>query len=75
MESLNFSKNEPLQTRFLPRNKLILICLGALGVAVVAVTIFKVSFVNILFFGILLACLLMHLFMMKSHREHKGKER
>lgn len=49
------------------KNKLLLICLLVLGGAIVSFTVFKVSLGNLLFYGILLACPLMHLFMMKGH--------
>lgn len=56
--------------------KLLPICLVALAVIVIAVTVFKVSVSNILFFGIFLACPLMHIFMMKGHGDHnqEGKD-
>ena len=43
--------------------------LCALGLVVVLVAVFflKISLTNILFFGAILACPLMHLFMMKGH--------
>lgn len=60
----------------LTKGKLLMICLAVLGAAVIAVTVFKVSIGNLLFFGVLLACPLMHLFMMKGHGDHghKGKD-
>lgn len=59
----------------LTRGKLLLICLAVLVIAVIAVTVFKVSIGNLFFFGVLLACPLMHLFMMKGHggHGHEGK--
>ena len=62
MESLKFTKN-----------KLILICLVVLVIIVIAVTVFKVSIGNLFFFGVLLACPLMHIFMMKGHGSDKQK--
>lgn len=70
----------------LTKGKLLLICLAVLGVAVIAVTVFKVSIGNLFFFGVLLACPLMHLFakqrssasfMMKGHggHGHEGKDK
>ncbi|MBI2086127.1 DUF2933 domain-containing protein [Candidatus Daviesbacteria bacterium] len=58
------------------RSKLLIICLAALGVVFVAVTIFKVSIGNLLYFAVFLACPLMHIFMMKGHggHDHKGKD-
>lgn len=58
----------------LTKGKLLLICLAVLAVAVIAVTVFKVSIGNLFFFGVLLACPLMHLFMMKGHDGHKEKD-
>lgn len=58
----------------LTKSKLLLICLAVLGVAVIAVTVFKVSIGNLFFFGVLLACPLMHIFMMKGHGGHKEKD-
>lgn len=42
------------------------ICLGVLALAVVAVTIFKVSVGTVAIFGLILACPLMHIWMMKD---------
>ncbi len=50
--------------------KLLMICLSLLGIAFIAVTVFKVSIGNLLFFGVLLVCPLMHIFMMKGHGGH-----
>jgi len=58
----------------LTKNKLLLICVAVLVIAVVAVTVFKVSVGNLFFFAIFLACPLMHLFMMKGHDNHKGND-
>ncbi len=44
-------------------NSLVKICLLGVGLAVVAIFLFKLPFNSILFFGFLLACPLMHLFM------------
>lgn len=58
------------------RSKLLIICLAALGVVFIAVTVFKVSIGNLLFFAVFLACPLMHIFMMKGHghNDHEGKD-
>lgn len=56
MESLKFTKN-----------KLLLICLAVFVVAILSVTVFKVPVGNIFYFAIILACPLMHIFMMKGH--------
>lgn len=50
------------------------LCALGLVAAVVALTVFKVSPQNLLFFGILLACPLMHVFMMKGHGGHGHQE-
>jgi len=39
---------------------------GVVG-ALIAVTVFKVSLSNLLFYGAVIACPLMHVFMMKGH--------
>ena len=49
---------------------------GIVGV-VLAVTVFKISPANLLFYGVLLACPLMHVFMMKGHdhgEDHKEQD-
>jgi hypothetical protein len=51
-------------------NKLLLICLGLLGIAGVAIFIFRVPLSSVLFFGLVLACPLMHVFMHGGHGEH-----
>lgn len=60
MESLKFTKG-----------KLLLICLTVLAIATIAVTVFKVSMENLFFLAFLLACPLMHFFMMKGHGGQK----
>ena len=62
MESLKFTKG-----------KLLLICLAVFAIAVIAITVFKIPVGNLSFFAVLLACPLMHLFMMKGHGDHQGK--
>ena len=42
------------------------ICLVVVVLALTAISVFKVSVDNLLFVGVLLACPLMHLWMMKS---------
>lgn len=54
-------------------SKLPYICGAGVIFAIVAVTIFKVPPGNLIFYGILLACPLAHVFMMKDHKDHKGK--
>lgn len=46
--------------------KLIWVCFAGIAVAVIALTVFKISLGNIIFFGILLACPLTHFFIMKD---------
>lgn len=60
----------------LTKGKILMICLAVLGAAVIAVTVFKVPLGNLLYFGIFLACPLMHIFMMKGHggHDHEGKD-
>lgn len=56
------------------KDNLLLICLSVFTVAIIAVTVFKVSVGNLFFFGVLLACPLIHIFMMKGHGGHKEKD-
>ena len=60
----------------LTKTKILVICLVVFAVAVAAVTIFGVPFGNVLFFGVFLACPLMHVFMMNGHGGHdqEGKK-
>ncbi|HCE30963.1 hypothetical protein A2778_05575 [Candidatus Daviesbacteria bacterium RIFCSPHIGHO2_01_FULL_40_24] len=60
----------------LTKGKLLLGCLVVLAGTIIAVTIFKVPFGSLLYFGIFLACPLMHIFMMKGHGDHnqEGKD-
>ena len=46
--------------------KTLSICLGLVALAVIAVSVFKVSVGTLFFAGILLLCPLMHFFMMKD---------
>lgn len=59
----------------LTKSKLLIICLAALGVVFAAVTVFKVSIGNLLYFAVFLACPLMHIFMMKGHGGHNQEEK
>lgn len=52
-------------------SKLPYICGTGVIFAIVAVTIFKVPPGNLLFYGILLACPIIHIFMMKDHGSHE----
>ncbi|KKT74996.1 MAG: hypothetical protein UW69_C0022G0006 [Microgenomates group bacterium GW2011_GWA2_44_7] len=47
-------------------SKTIVICLGLIALAVVALTVFKVSFETLFFAGALLLCPLLHVWMMKD---------
>lgn len=58
----------------LTRGKLLIICLTVLGIVFIAATVFKVSIGNLFFFAVLLACPLMHFFMMKGHGQHEKKD-
>lgn len=49
----------------------LLICVAPVAVAVTAVTVFKVSFGSLLYVAALLACPLMHIFMMKGMHKHE----
>lgn len=44
----------------------LLLCLGVLSLAIVAVAVFKVPFGTVALFGLVLACPLMHVWMMKD---------
>ena len=47
--------------------------LAAFGI-LIAVTVFKISLPNVLFYGIFLLCPLMHIFMMKDHGGHDHED-
>ncbi len=47
-------------------SKWIFMCLGVAAVAFIAISVFKVSVSNVFFIGALLACPLMHVWMMKN---------
>lgn len=53
-------------------NRILKICLIGVGIATVAVVVFKVPINSVLFFGFILACPLMHLFM--GHGMHEDKK-
>ena len=54
-------------------NTLLKVCLLGIGIAVVAVFLFKIPVTSVLFFGFLLACPFMHLFMGHGgHEANKG---
>ena len=48
------------------------LCAAGIIAAISAVTVFKIPPGNILFYGALLACPLLHIFMMKNH--HSGHD-
>lgn len=50
--------------------KIFVVCLGLIIIAVIAVSVFKVSAGTLFFAGAILACPLMHIWMMKDG-EHK----
>lgn len=51
-------------------NNLLKLCLLGVVLAVTAVTLFKLPISNVLFFGLILACPLMHIFMHGGHGDH-----
>lgn len=53
-------------------NKLLILCVGIAAAASVAFFIFKVPVNNVLIFGAILLCPLMHMFMM-NHGDHAEK--
>lgn len=53
-------------------NNILKICLIGVGIAAVAVIVFKLPLSSVLFFGFLLICPLMHLFM--GHGMHGDKK-
>lgn len=53
-----------------PRKWPYVCAIGIVG-AIVGLVIFKISPANLLFYGIMLACPLVHVFMMKDHGSHK----
>ncbi|MCL4366434.1 DUF2933 domain-containing protein [Patescibacteria group bacterium] len=60
----------------LTKGKLLLVCFAVFAIAIIAITVFKVSVGNLFFFAVLLACPLMHIFLMKGHggHNHEGKD-
>ncbi|OGK12160.1 hypothetical protein A3C98_04870 [Candidatus Roizmanbacteria bacterium RIFCSPHIGHO2_02_FULL_37_15] len=56
-------------------NKIFLLCVLGVVATIVAVTIFKIPLNTIFFFGILLACPLMHFFMMSGRHDHQAKDK
>lgn len=47
-------------------NKILLICVALLAIAIVAITVFKVSPGSLLYIGLFLACPLLHILMMRG---------
>jgi hypothetical protein len=52
-------------------NNLLKICLIGIGAAAVALYVFKLPLNSVLFFGVLLACPLMHFAMGHGHEDNK----
>lgn len=61
----------------LTKGKWLMICLVVLAAVVIAVTVFRVPLGSLLYFGVFLACPLMHIFMMKGmgHGGHNSEEK
>lgn len=59
------------------KTKILIFCLLSLGIAFTALHILKVPVGNLLYFGAILLCPLMHIFMMKgmNHRYHEAGEK
>ena len=56
---------------------LLLFCIAMVGIAIIATTFFRVPLSTVIFYGAILACPLMHIFMMKgmTHGEtHKHED-
>ncbi len=53
-------------------NIVMLLCMIVPAAAILALTVFKVSFSQLLYFGIILLCPLMHIFMMKGMHNNQG---
>ncbi|KKS46992.1 hypothetical protein A3J20_04315 [Candidatus Gottesmanbacteria bacterium RIFCSPLOWO2_02_FULL_42_29] len=51
------------------------LCAAGLGAGFVALTVFKIPPANILTYGVILACPLLHLVMMKDHGKAKDNEK
>lgn len=64
-----FTQNSPQEAKG-SASKWLYLSGAGLIVAVIAVTIFKIPPVNLLFYGVLLACPLAHVFLMKKHGSH-----
>lgn len=62
---MNHSQHTKPQESFF-RSKTLFICLGLLVLAVSAVVFFKMSISTVVFLGFVLACPLMHIWMMKD---------
>lgn len=48
------------------KSTLFLVCVLLLGIAGIAITVFRIPFSTVLFYGAILACPLMHIFMMRG---------
>ena len=62
-------------TKINPRSKWPYLCVAGLGAGFVALTVFKMPPANILTYGVILACPLLHLVMMKDHGKAKDNEK
>lgn len=54
---------------------LVFIGVGLLSIAVIAVTVFRVSFSSVVFYGAILACPLMHILMMRGMTHGESHKR
>ena len=68
----NHNPNETIHKNS-PPQWLYLCGLAAAGI-LIAVTVFKLSLSNVLFYGIILLCPLIHIFMMKNHGQTDENE-
>lgn len=56
-------------------NKLLILCLLPVAIGAVAVLVFKAPSANLLVFGFLLLCPLLHVFMMKGMQKGENKKK
>lgn len=64
--------NSEQKSKPLVSTKILFICIAVVAIAIIAVTVFKVSINSLFFIVALLACPLMHIFMMKG-MNHKDE--
>lgn len=55
-------------------NRTLLVCLGIVAIVAIAKLVFNVPFGTLFYIGAILACPLMHIFMM-GHGEHKDNQK